>query len=415
MPKTVNIVLAVGALAVPPSWAQPAKPNSAEYLCFKGLPAEEVASTLKDDEGFTPLFNGKDWTGLWQDCQSVHSNDKVNGAIWMIDTANAAIFSTQRGASTGGLLLTKKKYGNYEVQFDIWPSFGNDAGFFNRTTANGTCYQTVMDYILGASFLGTYPEAGYQGSHDFRPSIFTSPTDPKQMSTTGNDNINNPSFGGSGGWTKWTANKTKAPWLGLPTATDLGCAATGCVAADWNRLWSFDGWNQVRIKFYGGTAAGTGKIHMQSFFRKLGATQWVPVWADSIAKIDPPSYIGLQVHGGGRFGGANGNWYKNYRLRELDNEGKPVNQGTPVVAANVKTQRNAAAPEYSLTAAFGVLAGTIDADHTITVRDMTGRELERFSGHAGSVNYAFTSESYGLLMLDIKTAKGAAHQRVSRI
>ena len=409
MKKTVNTALVAGALAALPILAQsqPAKPNTPEYLCSPTPTADEVASIAVDSEGYTPLFDGASWKGLWQDCQSSHSNDKVNGAIWMISPTEKAIYSTQRGSQTGGLLLTKKKYGNYEVTFEMWPTFGDDGGFFNRVTPSGVCYQTVMDYIYAASFGGTWPEAGYQGSYDFRPSLYSSLTDPKQLNTAGNSNDNDASKGGGGGWTKWTA-KAKPAYLNQATAAELGCAATGCTAEDWNRMWNFNGWNQVRIRFYGGTAAGTGKIHMQSFFRKLGATIWTPIWADSITKIDPPSFIGLQVHGGGRFPGVN--WYRNYRLRELTDDGQLLH---PVKVLQ-QTKAGLVQP-YALQAVGGFLSGSVDMDHTITVHDMSGRVLETFSGRAGAINYAFTSKSYGVLMLDIATANGVTHQRVSRL
>jgi hypothetical protein len=406
----VNAVVSVGVLSVLPALAQPNQPTTEEYLCSPTPTNEEVASTEMDKDGWVSLFDGVSWKGLWQNCQSSHSSDKAKGAIWKIDPVEKAIFSTQRGSS-GGLLLTKKKYGNYEVQFDMWPSFGNDGGFFNRVTVNGVCYQTVMDYIQGASMLGTWPEGGYQGSYDFRPSAYTSGSDPKLLSTTGNINDNDAGKGGGGGWTKWTA-KVKPAYLDLASAADLGCAATGCVAADWNRLWSFDGWNQIRIKFYGGTAAGTGKIHMQSWFRKAGATMWVPVWTDSITKVDPPSYIGLQVHGGGRFGGAKGNWYKNYKVRELNNNGEPTGVATFRKAETTKAKAGFA---YDLRATLGHLVGNVDVDHTITVRDLHGKVLETFSGRAGSVNYRFKSENLGLLLIDVKTAAGTAHQQLTRI
>ena len=60
--------------------------------------------------------------------------------------------------------MTNKSYGNYELILDVWPSFGDDGGVFNRTTANGTCYQTTMDYIQGSSVGGVYFEGGYTGA-----------------------------------------------------------------------------------------------------------------------------------------------------------------------------------------------------------------------------------------------------------
>src|SRR5689334_19955785 len=131
--NALKTALALGILSALPGWAQPNPPTTEDLACSATPTADEVASTEVDAEGFTPLFDGTSWKGLWQDCQSSHSSsDKTRGAVWRIDPTNKAIYSTQRG-SAGGLLLTKKKYGNYEVIFDMWPSFGNDGGFFHRT------------------------------------------------------------------------------------------------------------------------------------------------------------------------------------------------------------------------------------------------------------------------------------------
>jgi len=70
---------------------------------------------------------------------------------------------------------------------------------------------------------------------------------------------------------------------------------------------------------------------------------------------------------------------------------------------------------YDIRAISNALVGSLDADHVITLSDLSGRVLERFSGHAGAFHYAFTTQTRGLLLLEVKTSRGTEHLRVARI
>ncbi len=387
------VVFAMALAGTGRVWAQPTPiPTTGDKLCSIDTSAANQIDTVAappivNSEGtYFSLFDGTTFKGWWQDCQSGHSSaDRVNGAIWRISATNTAIYSTQRNGNTGGLLATHKKYANYEIVFDMWPTYGDDGGLFNRTSLTGAAYQTTLDYIGAGAFGGVWGEGGYTG-RDIRPSAFNG-----NAST-----LTIPGNAGNIGWTAWSNAYPGGP-------ASFGCSVGGCTQANWVTLWNTAGWNQVRIKFYGGMTAAT-KVHMDCFMRRSGATVWVPLWTDSLVHTDPPSWIALQVHGGGRFPG--GNWYKNIMIRPLDNLGNP----TGVVSISPMGRLH-----YGIQSTFGALMGTLDLSHVITVSDMNGRVVEKFSGPAGNFKYAFSSKARGLLFMEVKTARGIEFQRVSRV
>lgn len=393
--NAVKAMLLVGTISAVATWAQPTPaPTTGDAACSPE-PTGTVTDTVAggpDNEGYFSLFDGT-LKGWWHSCLTGHSQGNPQGAIFRIgeDKGVKAIYSTQRGDGIGGLLMTKKKFTNYEIVFDIWPDYNNDGGIFNRTTAGGRCFQTVLDYIGGASMGGTWGEGGFTG-RDYRPFSFN-----------GNENTLSIPGNGAGELSNWTTITSKL------NPTSFGCPASGCTQAEWRTLWDMDGWNQFKIQFYGGHATGTGNIHMKSWFRKVGATNWVPVLQDTtLALVVPAGYIGLQVHGGNRFTGPKGTWYKSIKWRPVSDKGEPV---IPVGLKNP-----AAAPKFgfALQMIGSSLSGTIEHDYTIKVQDVQGKTIQTFSGKAGHVNHEIASSATGWLNLKIATSRGVESARVLR-
>ena len=133
-------------------------------------------------------------------------------------------------------LLWQLAYTELVFTDTLWPDFGNDGGLFNRTPANGRCFQTVLDYINGAAMGGTWGEGGFP-SRDFRPFSFN-----------GNENTLSIPGNGAGEMSNWTTITSKL------NPTSFGCPATGCTQADWQKLWDANGWNEFKIQFYGRSA-----------------------------------------------------------------------------------------------------------------------------------------------------------------
>jgi hypothetical protein len=342
-----------------------------------------------DGEGFSPMFNGKSLKGWWEGCGGSHATDKVNGGTWLADSTHQAIYSMQNSNGSGSVLTTNKSYTHYEMIFDFWSTFGNDAGVFNRTPANWRCYQTTLDYINGSSVGGAYGENNY-ASH----------------------NIDYYTFNGGGGAniTITTGARSWTTLTSLHNPASFGCPSTGCTASNWTTVWSTAGWNQVRIKFYGGLTANT-RTKMKAWVRKLNdpATPWVPTYDDSILQSSgtPANPIGLQIHSGSDRWPQTGNkgaWYRNLRIRPLNEFGE---------AATVSVRGAASRTGSGLRVAGGALEGRIDGAHRVTVRDVRGQVLGRFEGE-GAIRYPLPA-STGILFVDVRTAQGVDHLRLNSL
>jgi hypothetical protein len=106
--------------------------------------------------GFTPLFNGKDLGG-WHVSQVNHHG---NSHGWSVK--DGIVLATQDRPGNGGILLTDRKYRDFEVSLEINPDWGCDGGLFLRSNEKGDAYQVMIDYLEGGSVGGIYGE-GLEG------------------------------------------------------------------------------------------------------------------------------------------------------------------------------------------------------------------------------------------------------------
>jgi len=400
----------------------------------------DTAISTPDENGFHTIFNGVDFKGWWQNCLSSHSSNKTSGAIWRVDSAHKAIYAMSRSGS-GGLLSTHKRYAHYEIMFMWWPQYGNDGGIFNRysitSSTNVASNQMVLDYLGTSGVFSYYSEAGFPGGRNGRPWSYNSAT-----------SVTIPGSGGGAGtqgtadindWTKQTSRRNLITGYG---PTDIGCASTGCVQADYLRLWNQSGWVQVRQIYYGGlstsqptsvTSAGD-KIHEFTFFRKhyplndtnlttpqlLNDTaKWVTVVQDSMVltasqvntyqKVNP---FAFQIHGGARYiyesNGGKGSWYADIKVRELDSLGRPA------TLVNTALNPSSKKVKYDLRVVSGTLQGSMELDHLVTVSDLKGRVLQQYTGFAGR-NISHDLPAYtGVMLVKITTTRGNQILRVER-
>lgn len=104
------------------------------------------------ESGFTTIFNGRDLSG-WHISKSSHHGDTQG---WTV--ADGALTGTQDRPGNGGILLSDKKYKNFEISMDVRPDFSCDGGLFLRSTEKGEAYQVMLDYLDGGSVGGIYGE-----------------------------------------------------------------------------------------------------------------------------------------------------------------------------------------------------------------------------------------------------------------
>ncbi len=135
----------VGAFGEQQGQTQPAGPASAAQL-----PPPDPGPAIP--EGFTPIFNGKDLTG-WHVSKTNHHGTTPDYRV-----LHGLIVGTQNPRGKGGILLTDKKYKNFEVYMEIKPDWGCDSGLFLRSSEAGEAYQVTLDYLPGGGMGGIYGE-----------------------------------------------------------------------------------------------------------------------------------------------------------------------------------------------------------------------------------------------------------------
>jgi len=101
--------------------------------------------------GFKKIFNGKDLKG-WHVSQVNHHGNTQ----WRVE--KGVILGTQDRKGNGGILLTDKKYKNFEVYIELNPDFGCDSGLFLRSSEKGEAYQVMLDYLEKGNMGGIYGE-----------------------------------------------------------------------------------------------------------------------------------------------------------------------------------------------------------------------------------------------------------------
>ena len=69
---------------------------------------------------------------------------------WKVE--NGVLTATQDKKDNGGIVLTDKKYKNFEVYLEMNPDYGCDSGLFLRSTEKGEAYQVTLDYLPGGSY-----------------------------------------------------------------------------------------------------------------------------------------------------------------------------------------------------------------------------------------------------------------------
>ena len=116
-------------------------------FCAFSMPAQQGIPP-----GFTPIFNGVNLIG-WHVSQVNHHG---NSRGWTVE--NGVLSATQDKPGTGGILLTDRKYRNFEVYLEVNPDWGCDGGLFLRSNEKGQAYQVMIDYLEKGIVGGIYGE-----------------------------------------------------------------------------------------------------------------------------------------------------------------------------------------------------------------------------------------------------------------
>jgi hypothetical protein len=197
--------------------------------------------------GFVTIFDGRSMTGWTVSAKSRHSATSGNktGGNWQI--RDGALVANQDTPGNGGLFITDRKYGDFEVVLDMRNDFGMDSGIYLRSTDTGMAYQIMIDYRRWGALGGVYGENMKPG---FNVAPFNFVDAPDRIFATGH-----------------------APMPVLPAA--------------WPSFWRHGHWNEFRARIVGNPAHVTTWINGVQFLD----------WTDTMPRL-ADGFLALQVHGG---------------------------------------------------------------------------------------------------------------------
>ena len=73
-----------------------------------------------------------------------------SGGRWVVE--DSAIVGSQDKPGNGGIIITDKNYGDFEVIVEMKNDYGPDSGLFLRSNERGQAYQALIDYHGGGDF-----------------------------------------------------------------------------------------------------------------------------------------------------------------------------------------------------------------------------------------------------------------------
>ncbi|MEJ2705740.1 MAG: DUF1080 domain-containing protein [Sedimentisphaerales bacterium] len=247
------------------------------------------------EKGFTRLFDGQDLRGWHTNVRKiVHGT----GGSWKVE--NGAITGEQGppGSGNGGMLMTDKEYGDFELLLELAPDWGVDSGVFLRTNPEGECFQVYVDYHDhgNVGWLSTETPSG-QKRMIIRPfNIFAKTND-------------------QGVLTGFTTKPDEREIAWKPDY--LVYSAT---PEAWLATWKIGGWNTLRVRCVGKYPRITTWINNTKLAEFDGATCPQPNYnkQDMYRKLGRKGPIAFQVHGGKQMWakGAKCRW-RNIRIRPL--------------------------------------------------------------------------------------------------
>ena len=218
---------------------------------FVALAADFPVDKL-DDTGFETVLDGKSLKGWHVSTQTGHSGASMHtsGGKWVLE--EGAVVGSQDIPGNGGIILTDRAFGNFEVIVEMKNDYGPDSGLFLRSNERGQAYQYMVDYHNNGNLAGIYGEGLTGGIHhrnfDFLDDV--------------------------------TKIQTKDALIPCPIKP-----------ADWPTFWKHGQWNELRARIDGNPPKITTWINKVRFME----------FTDTEKRHPDAGSIALQVHGGGDF------------------------------------------------------------------------------------------------------------------
>lgn len=231
------------------------------------------------------LFDGKTLDGWHKNPQRIGHG---TGGEWTVEDGAIVGQQDPPGSGNGGILLTDRKFGDFELSIDLKPDWGICSGLFLRSTEKGQCLQMMVDYHDNGDVGHIYGEG--LGGFSFRPFDITGVYDQGKL-------------------------------VGLTTkpSNRPGKSTYSISGADWVQVWKINDWNTARVRVVGNPPEITTWINGTKICDWNGATFDGPKYDKKkvTETLGAEGHIAVQVHGGKSWPvGAKCRW-KNIQLKPL--------------------------------------------------------------------------------------------------
>jgi hypothetical protein len=246
-----------------------------------------LAYAAPADERWQELFDGKSLAGWHKNPQPIGHG---TGGIWRAEEGAITGEQDPPGSGNGGILLTDRKFGDFELVLDIKPDWGICSGLFLRGNDKGQCFQMMVDYHDAGNVGQIYGEG--LGGFATRTFDINGKLDGERLA----------------GFT--TDKHLTREEAGLKYA---------CTPAEWIKAWKIGEWNAVRVLCAGMYPLIVTYLNGQKICEFEGTNSTADKYdkEDVARQLGREGSIGVQVHGGKNWpAGAKCRW-KNIRIRLL--------------------------------------------------------------------------------------------------
>lgn len=239
----------------------------------------------KSDAAWISLFDGKTLAGWHKNPARIGHG---TGGRWTVE--NGEIHGEQDPPGNGGILLTDRKFGDFELVLELKPDWGCDSGLFLRANDQGQCFQMMVDYHEAGNVGHIYGEG--TGGFNNRPFSLFGKYDAQQRLI---------------GLTTKPVEEQVPPAYSIP-------------GADWLKAWKLGDWNTARVVCRGQPAKIATWLNGVKVSEFDGQTFAAPNYdRQKVAEtLGPQGGVALQVHGGASWPvGAKCRW-KNIKIKPLE-------------------------------------------------------------------------------------------------
>jgi len=237
-------------------------------------------------DGWIELFDGKSLAGWHKNPMRIGHG---TGGNWQVEDGAITGEQDPPGSGNGGILLTDRKFGDFELLIDLKPDWGICSGLFLRSNDRGQCLQMMVDYHDAGNVGQVYGEG--VGAFNTRTLDINGKVDAEKKLVS------------------LTTDKHR-------TAADAGLTAA-CAPEEWLKAWKINDWNTARVVCTGKYAHLTTWINGVKICEFDGANSMAQRYdKEKVAEqLGGEGSIAVQVHGGRNWpSGAKCRW-KNIRVK----------------------------------------------------------------------------------------------------